>query len=93
LCKDEKQKPKGKVKSCSDYSKKFFAFIGSPFIKYCNFWNWIELMGLLLFYVGLILRLIPNNNETFLARRYFLIKEKKIYLSGLLLKGAYSVLM
>ena len=60
---------------------------------FSNFWNCIEFMWLLLFYVGLILRLIPNNNETFLAGRYFLIKEKKIYLSGLLLKGAYSVLM
>ncbi len=58
-----------------------------------NFWNWIEFMAILLFYVGLILRLIPNNNETFLAGRYFLIKEIKNYLSGLLLKGAYLVLM
>ena len=46
---------------------------------FSNFWNCIEFMWLLLFYVGLILRLIPKNNETFLAGRYFLIKEKKNY--------------
>ena len=42
------------------------------------FWNCIELFGLLLFYVGLILRFIPNNNETFIAARYLIIKEKNI---------------
>ena len=45
---------------------------------FSNFWNWIELFGLLLFYVALILRFIPNNNETFLAARYLIIKEKNI---------------
>ena len=68
-------------------------FGGSIKEYFSNFWNCIEFMALLLFYVGLILRLIPNNNETFLAGRYFLIKEKKNYLSRLLLKGAYSVLI
>jgi hypothetical protein len=68
-------------------------FGGSIIEYFYKFWNWIEFMGFLLFYVGLILRLIPNNNETFLAGRYFLIKEKKIYLFDLILKGAYSVLM
>ena len=42
------------------------------------FWNCIDLFGLLLFYVGLILRFIPNNNETFLPARYLIIKEKNI---------------
>jgi hypothetical protein len=53
-------------------------FGGSIQNYFSNFWNWIEFLGLLLFYVGLILRFIPNNNETFLAARYFHIKEKKI---------------
>jgi hypothetical protein len=53
-------------------------FGGSIKNYFSNFWNWIEFLGLLLFYVGLIFRFIPNNNETFLAARYFQIKEKKI---------------
>jgi hypothetical protein len=54
-------------------------FAGSLPKYFSKFWNWIEFMGLLLFYVGLILRFIPNNNETFLAARYFLTKEKESY--------------
>jgi hypothetical protein len=41
-----------------------------------NLWNCIEFFALLLFYVGLILRFIPNNNKTFLAARYYHIKRR-----------------
>jgi hypothetical protein len=53
-------------------------FGGSIQNYFANFWNWVELSALILFYVGLILRFIPNNNETFLAARYFHIKEENL---------------
>ena len=36
---------------------------------YFKSWNMIEFIAINLFYIGLILRFIPNNNDTFLAAR------------------------
>ena len=58
--------------------KIFMQLRGSIQNYFANFWNWVELSALILFYVGLILRFIPNNNETFLAARYFHIKEENL---------------
>ena len=43
---------------------------------FSSFWNWIEFLGLLLFYVGLILRFVPNNNDIFVVAKYIQIREK-----------------
>ena len=36
---------------------------------FSSIWNWCEFIGLTLFYIGLILRFIPNNMNTFIAAR------------------------
>ena len=36
---------------------------------FSSIWNWCEFIGLTLFYIGLILRFIPNNMNTFITAR------------------------
>ena len=46
--------------------KQFFQKINKYF---SSIWNWCEFIGLTLYYIGLILRFIPNNMNTFIAAR------------------------
>ena len=46
--------------------KPFFQKINKYF---SSIWNWCEFIGLALYYIGLILRFIPNNMNTFIAAR------------------------
>ena len=47
-------------------SKKIYEKISKYF---SSIWNCIEFIGLTLYYIGLILRFIPNNINTFIAAR------------------------
>ena len=51
--------------------KQFFQNIPKYF---SSIWNCVEFIGLTLYYIGLILRFIPNNMNTFIAARYLKIR-------------------
>ena len=56
---DYKKTRQSKSKEIHEKRSKYFSSI----------WNWCEFIGLVLYYIGLILRLIPNNMNTFIAAR------------------------